>query len=53
MIIKKGQEVDLEAYSAFCDVWQLKQSALEESLREAGIQTVFVVGLGISCHVYG
>jgi len=48
VIIKKGQEVDLEAYSAFCDVWQLKPSVLEESLREAGIQTVFVVGLGIS-----
>ena len=53
VVIKKGQEVNLEAYSAFCDVWELFPSKLEESLKDANIETVFVVGLGRITLRYG
>jgi nicotinamidase-related amidase len=46
--ILKGQEKLVESYSAFIDPWGLFPSTLEESLNEAGIKDVFVVGLGIS-----
>jgi hypothetical protein len=38
----------VEAYSAFTDTWELFPSKLEESLNEAGIKDVYVVGLGMS-----
>ena len=45
--ILKGQEKLVESYSAFIDPWGLFPSKLEESLNEAGITDLFVVGLGI------
>jgi nicotinamidase-related amidase len=47
LVIEKGQEQLVEAYSAFTDTWGLFPSKLEESLNEAGITDVYVVGLGI------
>ena len=45
--ILKGQERLIESYSAFNDPWGLCPSTLDDMLREAGIKTLFVVGLGI------
>lgn len=45
--ILKGQEKLVESYSAFIDPWGLFPSKLEESLTDAGIKDVFVVGLGM------
>lgn len=42
----------MEAYSAFTDTWGLFPSKLEESLNEAGIKDVYVVGLGMSLGSY-
>jgi nicotinamidase-related amidase len=47
LIIEKGKEKLVEAYSAFTDPWGLFPSKLENALVEAGITDVFVVGLGI------
>jgi len=47
VIVKKGQEKLVEAYSAFQDVWGLFSSELEKTLIDAGITDVFIVGLGI------
>lgn len=46
MIVKKGQEKLVEAYSAFQDVWGLFSSELEKTLIDVGITDVFIVGLG-------
>ena len=43
----KGQEKLVESYSAFIDPWELFPSKLEQSLTDAGITDVFVVGLGM------
>ena len=44
--ILKGQEKLVESYSAFIDPWGLFPSKLEQSLKDAGITDVFIVGLG-------
>ena len=46
--ILKGQEKLVESYSAFIDPWGLFPSKLEESLKDAEITKVFVVGLGLT-----
>jgi nicotinamidase-related amidase len=43
-VITKGEDKELESYSAFADVWGLKQSGLLDALK--GTETVFIVGLG-------
>ena len=48
VIIEKGQEKLVESYSAFVDPWGLFPTKLEESLLNAGITDVFVVGLGMT-----
>lgn len=50
--ILKGQERLIESYSAFKDPWGLCPSTLEDTLKEAGIKTLFIVGLGISKRVW-
>jgi nicotinamidase-related amidase len=45
--ILKGQDRLIESYSAFKDPWGLCPSTLNDTLREGGIKTLFVVGLGI------
>jgi nicotinamidase-related amidase len=46
-VVSKGEQEDTEAYSAFVDVWGIHPSELDDKLRDAGIKTVFVVGLGM------
>jgi len=46
VIVKKGQEKLVEAYSAFQDVWGLFPSELEKKLVDTGVTDVFIVGLG-------
>ena len=46
--ILKGQEKLVESYSAFIDPWELFPSKLEQSLTDAGVTDVFVVGLGFT-----
>lgn len=45
LVIEKGQERLVEAYSAFTDSWGLFPSILEDTLKDKGITDVFVVGL--------
>jgi len=45
-IVSKGEDPTLEAYSAFVDVWGMKPTELKETLSDAKVTTVFVVGLG-------
>lgn len=47
LVIEKGQERLVEAYSAFTDSWGLFRSILEDTLKDKGITDVFVVGLGM------
>jgi len=51
--VLKGQEPLIESYSAFKDPWGLCPSPLGDMLQEAGIKTLFVVGLGsyLKCDV--
>ena len=46
VIIQKGQEKLVEAYSAFVDVWGLFPSSLEKTLRDKGIKDLYITGLG-------
>ena len=46
--VLKGQEKLVESYSAFIDPWELFPSKLEQSLTDAGVTDVFIVGLGFA-----
>jgi len=52
VIIKKGNDCDIDSYSVFFDNGDLKSTGLEDVLKAAGIDKVFVTGLALDYCVY-
>src|SRR5699024_1985204 len=52
LFIKKGTDPKVDSYSAFWDNEHATESELRVKLQEAGIETVFLVGLALDVCVY-